>query len=53
MEKRTYIQPKMGVEALNSDNSLMQLILGSPTAIEPGKQAPKRVDPVRRTEVFW
>ena len=45
MEKRTYIQPEMEVEALNSDNALMQLILGSPTAKEPGKLAPKRISP--------
>ena len=37
MEKRTYIQPEMRIDGMNANDSLMQLVLGSPTGPEPGK----------------
>ena len=43
MEKRTYIQPKMEMAELSFHSSVMQLVLGSPTAPEP-HTAPKRHD---------
>lgn len=49
MEKRTYIQPEMVVDAIGSDTFVM--IQPSNSNVEPNF-APKRVDPVRRTEVF-
>lgn len=42
MEKKNYIQPAMMIVGLSSPDSLMQLVLGSPTAKEPGKSAPQR-----------
>ena len=42
MEKRKYIQPEMMIVELSSKDSVMQLVLGSPTGPEPGKSAPKR-----------
>ena len=45
MEKKYYIQPKMSVQTMMADKNVM--LLGSPTALEPGKlSAPKIVPPV-------
>ena len=57
MEKRTYLQPKMEVAVLPKDALMVpQPLAGSPTmgtvGANTGNGAPKRVDPVRRTEVF-
>lgn len=42
MNKRIYIQPEMKTETFVSDAPVMQLVLGSPTAPEPHKPAPKK-----------
>lgn len=42
MEKKNYIQPTMMIVELSSNDSLMQIELGSSTAPEPGKYAPER-----------
>jgi hypothetical protein len=54
MKKRIYIQPKMEVSVLPNDTLMGQIpVAGSPTGpVLNGGGAPKRVDPVRRTEVF-
>ena len=57
MEKRTYLQPKMEVAVLPKDALMNEIALassGSMGTVGPntGNGAPKRVDPVRRTEVF-
>lgn len=58
MEKRTYIQPEMEVAVLPQDALMGEdLILSSSESMgtvgtNTGNGAPKRVDPVRRTEVF-
>ncbi len=42
MKKKNYIQPTMKIEELSSQDSLMQMVLGSSTGPEPGKYAPER-----------
>ena len=43
MKKKNYIQPTMKIEELSSQDSLMQMVLGSSTGPEPGKSnAPQR-----------
>ena len=45
--KKTYIQPEIETKGLNALSSVMQLVLGSPTAPEPHiTPAPKRRDQV-------
>ena len=52
MEKRTYIQPEMMIEGLSSNDSIMQLVLGSPTAPEPHFMPSWRPRNPKRTPVF-
>ena len=42
MSKMKYIEPQMDIEMCNTKYALMDL-LGSGSATEPGKSAPKRV----------
>lgn len=42
MKKKNYIQPTMKIEELSSQDSLMQMVLGSSTGPEPGKNSPQR-----------
>lgn len=51
MEKKYYIQPEMKAETLKS-LPIMQLVLGSGSALEPGKQNNGGGAPMHRTPVF-